>query len=153
MLGPPHARSAHTSKPMPRLLSYASLLYLCLSFPVSLAPHARADVIAAMGAKETRASSALVGSVQTVRTERVLFVNPPGEPDRWIEDERILTALTHYGPNGALTERIEYAPDGAVMVRAVRSYNRANRLSTEQLYNSQGRSGGRPAIPMMRRVV
>ena len=115
--------------------------YLMLSVSIFLSLSSslvRADVIAAMGAKEIRASSALVGSVQTVKTERVLFVNPPGEPERWVEDERILTAVTQYGPNGALTERIEYAPDGAVMVRAVRSYNRANRLSTEQLYNSQG---------------
>ena len=132
-------RRAPDSKPMPRPLSPASLLfYLCLSFPVFLVPYAWADVIAAMGAKEIRASSALVGAVQTVKTDRVLFVNPPGEPDTWIEDERILTAITHYGRDGALTERIEYAPDGAVMVRAVRSYNRASKLSTEQLYNSQG---------------
>ena len=94
---------------------------LSLSLSVSLSsPPAQADVIAAMGAKETRASSALVGPVQTVQTERALFVNPPGEPDRWIEDERILTTLAQYGPNGTLTERTEYAPDGAVMVRAVR---------------------------------
>ena len=136
VLGPPRARSAHSSKPMlspPRLM-----LSISIFLSVVLAPHARADVIAAMGAKEIRASKALVGAVQTVKTERALFVNPPGEPDTWIEDERILTASAHYGPNGALTERIEYAPDGAVMVRAVRKYNRANRLSTEQLYNSQG---------------
>ena len=118
------------ARPISCSLSLSSCLYLPLL--------ARADVIAAMGAKEIRASSALVGSVQTVKTDRVLFVNPPGEPERWVEDERILTAVTQYGPKGALTERIEYAPDGAVMVRAVRSYNRANRLSTEHLYNSQG---------------
>ena len=130
---------ASTSKPRPHPLSLLSLcLSLCLSFLVFLAPHSHADVIAAMGAKEIRASRTLVGAVQAVRTERVLFVNPPGEPDTWIEDERILTAIAQYGKNGALTERTEYAPDGAVMVRAVRQYNQASKLSTEQLYNSQG---------------
>lgn len=135
-----HTRCASTPKPMPCLLSPASLLslFLLLSTSVSPAPHVRADVIAAMGAKEIRASRTLVGAVQTVQTERVLFVNPPGEPDTWIEDERILTAVAQYGKNGALTERTEYAPDGAAMVRVVRQYNRANKLSIEQLYNSQG---------------
>ena len=132
-------RCAWTSKPRPRPLSPASLLfYLCLSFPVFLAPHVWADVIAAMGAKEIRASRTLVGAVQTVKTERGLFVNPPGEPDTWIEDERILTAIAQYGMDGELTERTEYAPDGAAMVRVVRQYNRAHKLSTEHLYNSQG---------------
>ena len=137
---PPRARRASASKPMPCPLSHVSLLYLCLwcSLSVFLAPHAWADVIAAMGAKEIRASRTLVGAVQTVKTEQALFVNPPGEPDTWIEDEWILTAIAHYGTNGKLTERTEYAPDGAAMVRIVRQYNRAQKLSTEQLYNSQG---------------
>ena len=119
----------------------ALLLPLCLSLSlslfVSLAPYAHADITAAMGAKENRASSTLVGAVQTVRTEKALFVNPPGEPDKWIEDERILTAIAHYGTNRELTERTEYAPDGAAIVRVVRTYNQANKLTTEQLYTSR----------------
>ena len=139
VMEPFRTRRTRTSKPMSRPLSPAScLFYLCLAFPVFLAPQAWADVIAAMGAKEIRASRTLVGAVRTVQTERVLFVNPPGEPNTWIEDERILTAIAQYGTNGRLTERTEYAPDGAVMVRAVRQYNQANKLSTEHLYNSQG---------------
>ena len=139
VMEPSRTRRTPTSQPMPRPLSSASFLfYLCLSFPVLLAPQAWADVIAAMGAKEIRASRTLVGAVRTVQTERVLFVNPPGEPDTWIEDERILTAIAQDGTNGKLTERTEYAPDGAVMVRAVRQYNQANKLSIEQLHNSQG---------------
>ena len=115
------------------------VLCLSLSLCLPLAPHARADIIAAMGAKENRASSTLVGAVQTVQTERTLFVNPPGEPDKWIEDERILTAIAQYGTNGELTERTEYAPDGAATVRVVRTYNQANKLAAEQLYHSQDR--------------
>ena len=118
---------------MPNVRYLVLFLSVCLSLPP-----ARADIIAAMGAKENRASGTLVGAVHSVKTEKTLFVNPPGEPDTWIEDERVLTAIASYGTNGALTERIEYVPDGAVMVRAVRSYNRANRLSAEHLYNSQG---------------
>ena len=104
---------------------------------MSLTLPAWADVIAAMGAKQNRASSMLVGRVHTLKTEKALFVNPPGEPEKWIEDERIHTATAQYGTSGRLIEKTEYAPDGAAIVRVVRTYNQAHTLATEQLYNSQ----------------
>ena len=109
------------------------VLFLCLSLPLK----GQADVIAAMGAKENRASSILIGLVHTVKTEKALFVNPPGEPEEWVEDEHILTTSASYGTHGELQEKTEYAPDGAAIVRVVRTYNQANKLSTEQLYNAQ----------------
>ena len=129
-----------------RVLSARSkkLLFLCfgiaffaaLSHQAHQAQYGWADVIAATGAKENRASTVLVGLVRTVRTERALFVNPPGEPEKWVEDERILTARAHYATSGELTEKTEYAPDGAAIVRVVQAYNQANKLTAERLYNS-----------------
>ena len=75
---------------------YPKLMQIALGLIISLSLHVRADVTAAMGAKEDRASTVLVGSVQTVKTEQALFVNPPGEPEKWVEAERILTEIAQY---------------------------------------------------------
>ena len=114
------------------LIFSLSLLLLMLTSGATLG---RADVTAAMGAKEDRASTAFVGSVQAVKTEQALFVNPPGEPEKWVEAERILTEIAQYKVDGKLKERTAYHPDGSSAVRVVRVYNDAGRLKTEQLYN------------------
>jgi len=119
----------------PKLKQIALGLIISLSISASLSLHVRADVTAAMGAKEDRASIVFVGSVQTVKTEQALFVNPPGEPEKWVEAERILTEIARYKIGGELKERTAYHPDGSSAVRVVRVYNDAGRLETEQLYN------------------
>ena len=131
MLKPLRAHGAR----YPKLMQIALGLIISLSISASLPLHVRADVTAAMGAKEDRTSTVFVGSVQTVKTEQALFVNPPGEPEKWVEDERILTEIAHYKMDGELKERTAYHPDGSSAVRVVRVYNDAGRLKTEQLYN------------------
>ena len=99
----------------------------------------RADVIAAMGAKHALPSTRLVGPIRTVRQERVLFVNPPGQPSEWVEDERILTDVARYDRLDRLIEKTSYAPDGAQSVRLVRTYDAAGRLTVERLYDAADR--------------
>ena len=131
MLRPLRAHGAR----YPNLMQIALRLITLLSISASLPLHVRADVTAAMGAKEDRACTAFVGSVQAVKTEQALFVNPPGEPEKWVEAERILTEIAQYKVDGKLKERTAYHPDGSSAVRVVRVYNDAGRLKTEQLYN------------------
>ena len=58
---------AHDAR-YPKLMQIALGLIISLSISASLSLHVRADVTAAMGAKEDRASTVFVGSVQTVKT-------------------------------------------------------------------------------------
>ena len=95
-----------------------------------------ADVIAAMGARHTLPSTRLVGPIRTVRQDRILFVNPPGRPSEWVEDERVLVDIARYDRVGRLVEKTSYAPDGAQSVRLVRTYDAAGRLTIERLYDS-----------------
>lgn len=110
---------------------------LLAGLPAVTSSHA--DVIAAMGAKHTLPSARLVGPVRTVRQERVLFVNPPGRPSAWVEDERILTDVVRYDRAGRLIEKTSYAPDGAQSVRLVRTYDVAGRLAVERLSDAADR--------------
>jgi len=131
MLRPLRAHGAR----YPKLMQIALGLIISLYSSAGLPRHVRADVTAAMGAKEDRAGAVFVGSVQTVKTEQTLFVNSPGEPEKWVEDERILKEIAQYKVDGKLKERTAYHPDGSSAVRVVRLYNDAGRLKTEQLYN------------------
>ena len=131
MLRPLRAHGARYPKLMQIALGLITSLSISASFPV----HVRGDVTAAMGAKEDRAGAVFAGSVQTVKTEKALFVNPPGEPEKWVEGERILTEIAQYKVDGELKERTAYHPDGSSAVRVVRAYNDAGRVKTEQLYN------------------
>lgn len=103
---------------------------------LAAAEPSHADVIAAMGARHTLPSTRLVGPIRTVRQERVLFVNPPGRPSEWVEDERVLVDVARYDRAGRLVEKTAYAPDGAQSVRLVRTYDAAGRLAVERLYDA-----------------
>lgn len=114
-----------------------SAFLLLAGLPAATSSHA--DVIAAMGAKHALPSTRLVGPVRTVRQERVLFVNPPGRPSEWVEDERILADVARYDRAGRLIEKTSYAPDGAQSIRLVRTYDAAGRLTVERLYDAADR--------------
>lgn len=103
---------------------------------LAAAEPSHADVIAAMGARHTLPSTRLVGPIRTVRQDRVLFVNPPGRPSEWVEDERVLVDVARYDRAGRLVEKTSYAPDGAQSVRLVRTYDAADRLTVERLYDA-----------------
>ena len=97
----------------------------------------RADVVAATGARETLARHRLFGPVRAVTTDHALFVRGNDPSQGWREAERLRIETAQYNGNRFLTEKTDYAPDGAVTVRVRRLYGKAGRLLKVRLYNTQ----------------
>lgn len=112
------------------------MLRLLCAASVALPAAGWADVIAAAGAKHTLPSTRLVGPVRGVRQERALFVNPSGQPTKWVEDGRLLTDVAGYDRAGRLTDKTSYTPDGAQAVRMLRTYDDGGRLVSERLHDA-----------------
>ena len=97
----------------------------------------RADVVAAMGAKETLARYRLFGPVRAVATDQALFVREDDPSRGWREAERLRIQTAQYNARRLLTERTDFAPDGAIIVRVRRLYGAAGRLLKVRLYNTR----------------